>query len=133
MLKPSALQFQAASAHCAAVRSISSTLISSTCTPSSRSMAEGPTGFLRPGMASGWFMAPTWLSWTEATAPWALMASVRVIMDSMWKVDMGLVHTSRPCSCRQAYSWSMKDSVTVTSAKPPRALVSYTSMPSGVG
>ena len=81
-------------------------------------------GFLWPGMVSGWFMAPTWLSWMEATAPWALMASVSVMMDSMCMVVMGLDHTSSPCSCRQAYSWSMNDSVTVTSAKPPRALVS---------
>ena len=67
--KPSALQFHAASAHWAAVFSIISTVISSTCTPSSRTKAEGPMGFLWPGMVSGWFMAPTWLSWMDATAP----------------------------------------------------------------
>ena len=52
------------------------------------------------------------------------MASVSVMMDSMWWVVMGLAQTFRPCSCRHAYSWSMKDSVTVTTAKPPRDLVS---------
>ena len=82
-------------------------------------------GFLWPGMVSGWFMAPTWLSWMEATAPWALMASVSTMMDSIWKVVMGLDHTSRPCSCRQEQLVIDEElSVTVTSAKPPRDLVS---------